>query len=96
VFDATIAAATVDRGDVSAGVAVIRNGRVLHAAAFGMEDPLQSIPATVDTQFRIASVSKMFTAVAIMQLVDEGAITLDRSFTEQLGLDGPFADRART
>ncbi len=92
VFDATIASATVDRGDISAGVAVIRNGRVLHRAAFGMEDPIQSVPATVDTRFRIASVSKMFTAVAIMQLVDEGSISLDKSFTAQLGLDGPFVD----
>jgi D-alanyl-D-alanine carboxypeptidase len=92
VFDATIASATVDLGDISTGVAVIRNGRVLHRAAFGMEDPFQSVPATVDTRFRIASVSKMFTAVAIMQLVDEGSISLDKSFTTQLGLDGPFND----
>ncbi len=92
IFDATIASATVDLGDISTGVAVIRNGRVLHRAAFGMEDPIQSVPATVDTRFRIASVSKMFTAVAIMQLVEEGSISLDESFTTQLGLDGPFID----
>jgi D-alanyl-D-alanine carboxypeptidase len=34
----------------------------------------------------------MFTAVAIMQLVDEGSIALDEPFTKQLGLDGPFVD----
>ncbi len=34
----------------------------------------------------------MFTAVAIMQLVDEGSVDLDKPFTTQLGLDGPFAD----
>jgi D-alanyl-D-alanine carboxypeptidase len=82
----------VDRGDISAGVAVIRNGKVLHTAAFGMEDPFQSIPATPSTRFRIASISKMFTAVAIMQLVDEGLVELDTSFTQQLGLRGPFND----
>jgi D-alanyl-D-alanine carboxypeptidase len=91
-FDAVIAASTVDKGDLSAGVAVMRDGEVLHSAAFGMEDPFQAIPATVDTEFRLASVSKLFTAVAIMQLVGEGSISLDTSFTEQLGIEGPFAD----
>jgi D-alanyl-D-alanine carboxypeptidase len=57
-----------------------------------MEDPVLAVPATINTRFRIASVSKMFTAVAIMQLVDEGSIELDQSFTKQLGLSGPFAD----
>jgi D-alanyl-D-alanine carboxypeptidase len=92
IFDATIAAATVDLGDIAAGVAVVRNGRVVHTAAFGMEDPVLAIPATASSRFRIASVSKMFTAVAVMQLVDEGSISLDEPFTKQLGLDGPFAD----
>jgi D-alanyl-D-alanine carboxypeptidase len=91
-FDAVISAETIGLGDISAGVAVMRNGNVLHTAAFGMEDPFQFIPATDDTQFRIASVSKMFTAVAIMQLVDEGSISLEEPFAGQLGLEGPFND----
>lgn len=57
-----------------------------------MENPFESVRATVDTRFRIASVSKMLTAVAIMQLVDEGAIDLDAPFAAQLDLDGPFND----
>ena len=91
-FDAVVAAATVDLGDISTGVAVLRNGEVLHTAAFGMENPFESRVATVDTRFRIASVSKMFTAVAIMQLVNEGSIQLNQSFTDQLGVEGPFND----
>ena len=87
-----IAAATVDLGDLSAGVAVIRDGEVLHTAAFGMENPFESRVATVHTRFRLASVSKMFTAVAIMQLVNEGAIELDVPFVDQLGVSGPFND----
>ncbi len=91
-FDAVVAAATVDLGDLSAGVAVIRDGKVLHTAAFGMENPLESRPATVHTRFRLASVSKMLTAITIMQLVDEGSIALDQPFVEQLGVAGPFND----
>ena len=91
-FDAVIAGATVGRGDLAAGVAVIRNGTVLHRAAFGMENPFESKAATVDTRFRLASVSKLLTVVAVMQLVNEGAIALDAPFAGQLGLDGPFTD----
>jgi len=91
-FDAVIASATVDVGDVSAGAAVLRDGKVLYTTALGMENPFESKAATTDTQFRLASVSKMLTAVAIMQLVNEGSIQLDEPFAGQLGLDGPFAD----
>ena len=91
-FDAVVAAATVAHGDIAAGVAVLRNGEVLHTAAFGMENPFESKPATTHTRFRIASVSKVLTAVAIMQLVEAGSIELDQPFAGQLGLDGPFAD----
>jgi D-alanyl-D-alanine carboxypeptidase len=87
-----VAAATVDLGDLSAGVAVIRDGKVLHTAAFGMESPAESRAATVNTRFRLASVSKIFTSVAIMQLVNQGAIKLDAPFVDQLGASGPFAD----
>jgi len=91
-FDAVIAAATVDRGDPSAGTAVIRNGEVLHAAGFGMENPLEAKLATSTTRFRLGSVSKMLTSVAVMQLVEDGAIHLDQPFAVQLGRDVPFAD----
>ncbi|MEO8264841.1 MAG: serine hydrolase domain-containing protein [Ilumatobacteraceae bacterium] len=91
-FDDVVATATVAHGDIAAGVAVMRNGEVLHTAAFGMENPFESKPATTRTRFRIASVSKMLTAVAIMQFVEAGSIELDQAFAGQLGLDGPFAD----
>jgi len=91
-FDAVIASATVDVGDISVGAAVLRDGTVLHTTALGMENPFEAKAATTDTQFRLASVSKMLTAVAVMQLVNEGSIQLDEPFAGQLGLDGPFAD----
>ena len=91
-FDAVIAAATIDAGDISVGAAVLRDGEVLHATALGMENPFESKAATTKTRFRLASVSKMLTSVAIMQLINEGSIQLDQPFAGQLGLDGPFAD----
>lgn len=91
-FDAVIAAATVDVGDISMGAAVLRDGTVVHTTALGMENPFDLKAATIKTRFRLASVSKILTAVAIMQLVNEGSIQLDAPFAGQLGLDGPFAD----
>jgi D-alanyl-D-alanine carboxypeptidase len=87
-----VAAATVDVGDLAAGAAVIRYGEVLHTGSFGMENPFENIAATARTRFRLASVSKMFTSVAIMQLVEAGAIKLDVPFVDQLNVKGPFAD----
>lgn len=74
----------------------MRDGEVLHTAALGMERPFESKAATTKTRFRLASVSKVLTAVAIMQLVNEGSIELDQPFAGQLGLDGPFADPRMT
>jgi D-alanyl-D-alanine carboxypeptidase len=82
----------VDIGDLAAGAAVIRNGEVLHTASFGMENPFEKIATTSKTRFRLASVSKMLTSVAIMQLVQEGAVKLDEPFAAQMKLKGPFAD----
>lgn len=58
-----------------AAIAITRGGELLHARGYGVADAEEA--ATADTQFAIASVSKGFTAVAVMQLVEAGAIDLD-------------------
>lgn len=57
-------------------VAVVRNGEVEYINGFGVANP-EGDPVTPDTPFLLASVSKSFTALAIMQLVEEGKINLD-------------------
>ena len=54
------------------------------------------VPNTVDTQFGIASGSKAFTALAIMRLVEDGALSLDTRAREVLGTDLPEIDDAVT
>ena len=44
---------------------------------FGFQDRAKKIPATAETVYRVGSVSKLFTDVAIMQLVEEGKLDLD-------------------
>jgi D-alanyl-D-alanine carboxypeptidase len=57
------------------GVLVMRDGKVLHAKAYG--PATGSRPNTVDTRFHVGSITKEFTAAAIMQLVEKGMLRLD-------------------
>jgi N-acyl-D-amino-acid deacylase len=58
-------------------VAVLRDGKLIYARGFGYADVENKIPVQPDALFRIASVSKPITAVAIMTLVEEGKLKLD-------------------
>jgi CubicO group peptidase (beta-lactamase class C family) len=60
-----------------ASAIVVRDGATMVAAAFGLADLEQSTPATITTNYRLASVSKQFTATAILLLVADGRLTLD-------------------
>ena len=58
-------------------VAVMYDGRLIYARGFGYADVENETPVQPDALFRIASVSKPITGVAIMKLVEEGKLTLD-------------------
>ena len=58
-------------------VAVVENGQYAWSAGFGMADLEQFVPATSQTLYRLASVSKSLTAVATMQLSERGKLDLD-------------------
>jgi D-alanyl-D-alanine carboxypeptidase len=65
-------------GDRFSGVLVIeQNDRRLYQQAFGLANRESKAPVTLDTPFFIASQGKMFTAVAILQLVEAGKVGLD-------------------
>lgn len=59
-------------------VLVIRNGQPVIRAAYGMADLEKKIPATPATNYRLASVSKQFTAAAILLLAEDGRLSLDQ------------------
>jgi CubicO group peptidase (beta-lactamase class C family) len=65
-------------------VAVVRDGRVDPFISLGLADIGAKRPITIDSAFRIASVTKTFTAVAVMQLWEQGAIDLDAPADEYL------------
>jgi CubicO group peptidase (beta-lactamase class C family) len=58
-------------------VLVAKGGRVLFQKAFGLANREKREPNRLGTQFRFGSMGKMFTAVAIMQLVEQGKIELE-------------------
>jgi D-alanyl-D-alanine carboxypeptidase len=58
-------------------VMVSRHGQVVFQSASGLADRAARTPVTMDTKFRIGSANKMFTAIGVLQLVEEGAIALD-------------------
>lgn len=58
-------------------IALVDDQKVVWAAGFGHQDRDRKIPATAETVYRVGSVSKLFTDVAVMQLVEEGKIDID-------------------
>jgi CubicO group peptidase (beta-lactamase class C family) len=64
-------------GAPGASICVIRDGRIVWSRAFGLADLEQNVPATTETRFRIGSVSKSLTSVAIGRLVQDGQLDLD-------------------
>jgi CubicO group peptidase (beta-lactamase class C family) len=56
---------------------VTRRGRAVWSEGFGSADSERGISATPETKFRVGSVSKLFTAVALMRLIDAGVLDLD-------------------
>jgi len=56
---------------------VVIDGRLVHVKAMGVQDLETKRPVTADTLFRIASMTKSFTALSILKLRDEGRLSLD-------------------
>jgi CubicO group peptidase (beta-lactamase class C family) len=63
-------------------VAVIRDGQVIFARGYGLADLKTRTPITASTNFRLASVTKQFTAMAIMLLVHDGKLRYEDTLTK--------------
>lgn len=75
-FDAQVKS-HLDKGDFIGSVLVARDGKVLYRSAVGMAQAEWNVPNTPETKFRLGSITKQFTAVAVLQLVEKGKINLD-------------------
>ena len=70
---------------VGFSVAVVKHHKIIYTHSFGLKDIEKNIPITDNSIFRIASISKSFTATSIMQLVEAGKLSLDDDFSKLVG-----------
>jgi CubicO group peptidase (beta-lactamase class C family) len=73
-----------ESGYLHGAVLVAEHGDVIYSKAFGVANMEWDIPNRTDTRFRIYSMSKQFTALLVMQLVEAGRIDLHQPITEYL------------
>jgi CubicO group peptidase (beta-lactamase class C family) len=76
-IEAAVAEEMSKQGIPGMSVAVGVNGRLVWSKGFGLADVENDVPVTSETMFRLASISKPVTAVAVMKLVEEGRLDLD-------------------
>ena len=78
-------------GDMAgAVVVVVKDGAVLLEKGYGFADVSKKVPMDPEqTMVRIGSTSKLFTWTAVMQLVEQGKLDLDREYQRLFGLQDP-------
>ncbi|WP_029285596.1 serine hydrolase [Pedobacter sp. R20-19] len=70
---------------IGASVAVVKEGKIIYTHSFGFKDLENKTPLTDQDIFRIASISKSFSATSIMQLIEAGKLSLDDDFGDLVG-----------
>jgi CubicO group peptidase (beta-lactamase class C family) len=83
-IDERVQAAMRAPGAVGISVAVARGDELLYARAYGFADLEFAVPADEETLFRIGSVTKTFTAAAVLKLAERGKLALDEPLTRYL------------
>lgn len=77
----------VDADAFSGSVLLAKDGKVLFKGAYGLASKRFNVPNRVDTKFNLGSMNKMFTGVAIAQLVQSGKLALDDRLSKFLSTD---------
>lgn len=74
-----------ESGTLGLAVAVVKDGRIVYTGSFGQRSTESEAPLQDGDVFRIASISKSFSTSALMNLVEEGAISLDDDMSDLAG-----------
>jgi len=77
-------------------ISLVEGDRVVWAQGFGTASAAGNVPATADSLYRVGSVSKLFTDMAVMQLVEQGKVDLDADVKTALptfAVTNPFESR---
>ena len=87
-IDKLVTDALASTGAPSASIAVVRGGQIVYAKAYGDQGPGMAA-TSADARYQIASISKQFTAAAILLLEDEGKLSLDDTVSKWIpGITG--------
>ncbi len=84
-FEKDIEAYRKEVGNVGMAVAVVKGGEIVYHNQFGVKNLETQEPIAEDDLFRIASISKSFSATSIMQLKEQGLVSLDTDVSELAG-----------
>ncbi|MEM6721621.1 MAG: serine hydrolase [Bacteroidota bacterium] len=80
--------------DFNGVILVKKRGKLLYHKSFGLTDRTKKTPMTNDTPFTIMSITKLFTSTIILQLMEEGKISLNHTINTYLpSYKGPAADK---
>lgn len=96
LFSAWVEAQMAYSGLPGLSVAVIHDQAIVWAQGFGLANVARQVPATPQTIYRIASITKLFTATAVLQLRDAGKLQLDDPVSSHLpwfNIQNEFADK---
>ncbi len=83
--EAAIQQITKENPVMGLSVAVVKDNKFIYTHSFGLKDVETNAPLTNENIFRIASISKSFSATAIMQLVEAKKVNLDQDVSELIG-----------
>jgi CubicO group peptidase (beta-lactamase class C family) len=89
-IDADVATILERSGAPAATIEVVQGGKLIYSHAYGFADREKRSPAKVDTYYEIGSITKQFTAAAILQLQEAGKLHLDDKLSVYLP-DAPHA-----
>ena len=88
--------AELSAGEISGvSIALVDDQRIVCVRGFGLADKSKKLPARADTIYRCGSISKLFTAIATMQLVEQNKLNLDKPVTRYaptFSIVDPFPD----
>ncbi len=76
-IDTTIESELKRSGVPGAALVIVRDGRIVHSRGYGLANVEKREAANADTVWPIASITKVLTAIAVMQLVEAGKLSLD-------------------
>ncbi len=67
---------------VGASIALVKNGRIVDMFHYGKANRAENVPVDGDTYFRVGSISKMVSAIGILQQVENGTLNLDADLSD--------------